>query len=147
MKFPDKIQQRTDGVTLVEVMMAAVVMVAAIVGMLQVLTSGSEMLDVSRKQTIATQIIRFEIDKLHLENWTTVSAYSTSAAGTVLTVDTSFSTVASGFTIRRYVSVVRTDMRKITFTVAWRGNTGRSYLRTGTTYFGKNGLYVTYQRT
>ena len=41
----------------------------------------------------------------------------------------------------------RTDLKQITFTVSWTGNTGRSYTRSGSTYVGKNGLYVTYQRS
>src|SRR6185369_1083756 len=109
----------------------------------QVVISGSEMLDVSRKQTIATQIIHSEIDKMHLSDWTTVNALPSSAT---VTINTSLSTISTGFSCTRTVSSVRTDMKKITFTVTWTGNTGRSYSRTGSTYFGKNGLYVTYQR-
>jgi hypothetical protein len=119
-------------------------MIAGVVGMMQVVVSGSEMLDVSRKQTIATQIIHSEIDKLHLNDWTTVNAYPSSAT---ITINTSLQTISSGFTCTRTVSTVRTEMKKITFTVTWTGNRGRAYSRTGSTYFGKNGLYVTYQRS
>jgi Tfp pilus assembly protein PilV len=135
---------RRSAFTLVEVMMGAIVMIAGIVGMMQVVMSGSEMLDVSRKQTIATQIIHSEIDKMHLSDWTTVNALPSSAS---ITINTSLSTISTGFSCTRTVSVVRTDMKKITFTVTWTGNTGHSYSRTGSTYFGKNGLYVTYQRS
>lgn len=131
--------------TLLEVMMAAAVMLAGIMGMTQVIISGSEMVDLSRKQTIATQIIHSEIDKLHLSDWTTVNALPT--ASTTITINTSFQSIASGFTCKRSISSVKTDLKKITFTVTWTGNTGRAYSRNGSTYFGKNGLYVTYQRS
>ena len=124
--------------------MAAAVMLAGVVGMIQVITSGSEMIDLSRKQTIATQIIHSEIDKLHLSDWTSVSALP--AAATV-TINSSLQNVSQGFTCTRVISTVKTGMKKVTFTVTWKGNTGRSYARSSATYFGKNGLYVTYQRS
>jgi len=131
--------------TLLEVMMAAAVMLAGIMGMTQVIISGSEMVDLSRKQTIATQIIHSEIDKLHLSDWTTVNALPT--ASTTIAINTTFQSATSGFTCKRSISTVKTDLKKITFTVTWTGNTGRAYSRNGSTYFGKNGLYVTYQRS
>lgn len=155
--------------TIVEVMMAAVVMLAAIVGMMQVIVSGSEMLDVSRKQTIATQIIHSEIDRVRLNNWSQLSNGTTTitlADATTPNSTTARYTLAaypelwtvltkSRFTCTRVISDVRTDLKKIVFTVTWLGNTNRvvgstnsrQYTRTGSTYFGKNGLYVTYQRS
>ena len=130
--------------TLLELMMAAAVLLAGVMGMTQVLISGSEMIDVSRKQTIATQIIHGEIDKLHLSDWTVVSALPASAS---VTINSSFQGITSGFNCTRTVASVKTNMKKITFTVTWTGNTGRSYSRSSSTYFGKNGLYVTYQRS
>ncbi|MDB6169361.1 MAG: hypothetical protein JWM88_2225 [Verrucomicrobia bacterium] len=69
--------------TLAEVMMATVVVLVAVVGLIQAVTIGSEMLDVGRKQTIAMQIVRNEIENLHLKDWATVSAMPSSAYITV----------------------------------------------------------------
>src|SRR3954462_15512617 len=69
---------RTGGFTLVEVMMAAVIMVLAIVGMIQVIVSGSDMLDISRKQTIAMQVIHGQMDNIRRSDWTQVSALAAS---------------------------------------------------------------------
>ena len=161
--------KRQSAFTLVEVLMAAVVMLAGVVGMMQVIVSGSEMLDVSRKQTIATQIIHSEIDRIRLDTWSALSNGST----TILLADSAspnntsarytFTTypemwtvlTKSGFTCTRVISDVRTDLKKVVFTVTWFGNTNRvvgsansrKYTRSGSTYFGKNGLYVTYQRS
>ena len=155
--------ERREAFTLIEVMLAAAVMLAGIVGMIQVIASGSEMLDLARKQTIATQIIQNEIGKLHLADWSTVSSYTNTDAtlGTLITSTITDSTNSSyqraavffqNFRCYRYVSPVRTDLIKVTFTVKWdTGNVGRSYVRTfsrtGSTYVSKNGLYVSYQRT
>ena len=132
--------------TLLEVMMAATVLILVIVGMIQVVVSGSEMLDFSKKQTIATQIIHDNIDRLHLVDWPTVQSYPASATVGISTV---FATVSNGFICTRAVSSIKADgtLYKITFTVTWTGNTGHVYTRSGTTYFGKNGLYVSYQRS
>ena len=126
-------------------MIAAGVMLAGIMGMIQVVISGSEMLDVSRKQTVAMQIIHGQIDSIRLNDWSTIGALPT--ASTSVTIPTALQTVSSGFTCRRTISAVKTNMKQVTFTVTWTSNTGRSYSRSGSTYVSKNGLYVTYQRS
>ncbi len=125
--------------------MAAAVLVAAIVGMIQVIVSGSEMLDVSRKQTVAMQIIHGQIDQIRLNEWTAVNALPTDS--TVVTLSSNFQAIGPSFVCRRSISTVKSNLKQITFTVTWTGNTGRSYTRSGSTYVGKNGLYVTYQRS
>jgi len=142
--------QGREAFTLIEVMMAATVMALGIMGMIQVVISGSEMLDVARKQTIATQILRSEIDNLHLSDWTTqVSQFPLSPTTTPITINSSFQTISQGFQCQREVWDVKADhtLRKVKFTVTWTSNTGRAYARSGSTYFGKNGLYVAYQRS
>ena len=132
------------GFTLIEVLLAAVVMLAGIVGMMQAVTSGSEMLDVSRKQTVATQIIHNEIEKIRVSDWTDVDALPTVA--TNLTLNSSFQASSPSFKCSRTIALVKADLKQVTYTVTWTGSTGRSYSRSGSTYVGKNGLYVAYQR-
>lgn len=149
--------------------MAAVVMLAGVVGMMQVIVSGAEMIDVSRKQTIATQIIHGELDRIRLSTYAQLSDGSTailladaaspdnaSARYTRSAYPQLWTTLTgSNFTCTRTISTVRADLKKIVFTVTWRGNTNRitgstdsrQYTRSGSTHFGKNGLYVTYQRS
>jgi prepilin-type N-terminal cleavage/methylation domain-containing protein len=148
-----------DGFTLVEVMMATAVMSLALVGMIQVVVSGSEMLDMSRKQTIAMQIIHGQIDNIRLSDWATINAYPASVTVDVdaanqssnvtsgFVFGTNLPGVSTGFQCTRTATTVRTDLRQITFTVTWRSSTGRTYQRTGSTYYGNKGLYVTYQRS
>ena len=145
---------RAEAFTLVEVMVAAGVMVLSIVGMIQVIVSGSEMLDVARKQTIAMQIIHGQLDHIRLSNWTQVSALATPRTVAVdggdqagFVFGANLPTISRGFRCTRTIADVRTDLKQVTFTVTWTGNTGRTYSRKGSTYVGKDGLYVTYQQT
>ena len=154
---------RVSAFTLIEVMLAAAVMALGVVGMIQVVTTGSEMLDVSRKQTIAAQIIHGQIENIRLRNWSQVESLPASATVKVDAADhggdqsanvqagfvfgSNLPAVCRDFECQRTIATVRTDMKQVTFTVTWRGSTGRTHTRTGWTYVGKNGLHVTYQRS
>ena len=153
-----KRQPNHSAFTLVEVAMASGVLALALVGMIQVIISGSEMLDVSRKQTVAMQIIHGQVENIRLRDWNEILALTTpltvavdagdnNATGYKFIFGPNLPTVTKGFTCTRTISAVRTDLKQVTFTVTWTGNTGRSYTRKGSTYVGKNGLYVTYQRS
>ena len=166
--------------------MATVVTLVALVGLIAAITMGSEMQDVSRKQTVAMQIIRNEIDGVHLLSWATVSALPTNAsitinssgtglvscspAGTGQTAfaltnyttsyappylgganddNTSLMSVAKAFNITLAVTTIagRANFLVLTYTVTWTGgNRHKVYTRSGTTYYGKNGLNLYYQR-
>jgi hypothetical protein len=59
-----------------EVALAATVLALTLTGMIGVIESGSSMLDLSRKQTMAGQILHGEIDQLRLQNWPTLTGYT-----------------------------------------------------------------------
>ena len=132
--------------------MAAAVMLVGLVGMIQVVSSCAEMMDLAKKQTIAAQIIQDQIGKVHVADWATVSTYTASAS---VTIDPSFASSAANFQKFACTRTVvddptRANMKKITFTVAWQtGVVGRirTFSRSGSTYVAKNGLYLTYQRS
>ena len=153
-----------------EVALAATVLALTLVGMIQVVESGSEMLDLSRKQTIAAQILQGEIDELRLQAWSTISGDPSGngyqAGPTSLTAlnDPAFATFSGAtgkFTLTRYVSCIEPNqpnlnpspysstplLLQVTFTVSWTGVTGHTYKRTSTTFVGKNGLNAAYQRS
>ena len=146
--------------TIAEVMVAAVVLLIAVVGLFEAVTVGAGMLNVSRKQTIALQIIRTEIEAVHLNSaWTSTPP----ADGTVgpVAVDTitnlsplgypeltSQRNLGKGYTVTRIISPVRSGanwLKKVTFTVTWTEAAGRTYTRTGYTYCAKNGFNALYQ--
>jgi prepilin-type N-terminal cleavage/methylation domain-containing protein len=163
------------GFTLIEVAMASVVALIAVVGLIDAVTIGSEMLDVAHKQTVAMQIIRNEIDGIHLQDWTKVSSLPTSASVTVnntgdgLSAGSAFATAfaltnysssvsddntalmssARNFTCGLTVTTItgRSNFRVLTYTVTWTGgNRGKTYSRSGTTYYARRGLNVFYRR-
>ena len=54
---------------------------------------------------------------------------------------------AKGFTCSLTVTLVRTNLLQFTYTVTWiGGNLRKTYSRTSTTYYGKTGLNLYYQR-
>lgn len=147
--------------------MAASALLMTIAGTAQVVMSGAAMLDTARKQTVAAQIIRTLIDQTRLKDWGTVYGWTFLQPATVqldllspsnTDVQHSFGypelltlkNVAQNFRVERSAGLLsgRTDMIAITYTVTWVINptTGRTFSRRGTTYFGKNGLTLTYQR-
>ncbi len=166
---------RPAGFTIVEVMMAAVILVVGFLGMIQAITIGSEMLATAQRQTLAGQILDHEIGKLRLDPWSTISALSDSAATAYTSDQTAINTAitSSGVVFRLEVDVtdLTTDLREITLTVTWTksGTTtaattatgswlqrlsfssaapiSRTYTRKTTAYFGKYGLNLNVQRS
>jgi Tfp pilus assembly protein PilV len=152
--------------TLFEVMLAAGVMATGLVGMIQVVVSGAEMLDVGRKQTQAANIIHSLIDSYRASipsDWSTIStgttttyqkltADSTGSGWSFVSTSTAPTTYQDYFTCTRVISNVVvngstvTTLKKIAYTVTWTGVTGRSYSRTGVTYISQYGQHVSQQR-
>lgn len=151
-----------------EVALAATVLALTLVGMIQVIDSGSEMLDLSRKQTIAGQILHSELDQLRLQGWVAVTGYapgptqfSTAPGPNYDPIIAEIAQQLGGtfpYTVTRTVVCVQPPanlfpyaipplLLQVTFTVGWTGVTGHSYTRTSTTYVGQNGLSTAYQRS
>jgi len=123
---------RTAGFTIVEVLMAAAILVVGFMGMIQAVTIGSDMLATARRQTLANQIITHELEKLRLKTWTELSALPAAPA---VTIDSQFASAiaACGLTTDASVEtntyiklecavteVISGELREVTFTVTWR---------------------------
>jgi len=165
------------GFTLIEVMMASAILVVGFTGLIQAITIGSEALDTTRKQQVATQIMDAEIEHLRSGAWSTIAglpasgSLTISPSGTISGDTTDFAltnytatasddnaalaALARGFTC----SFVRTRLRpasatastvtylRIDYTVNWTSNTGRTYSRSTPAFFGQNGLHLSYQKS
>lgn len=160
--------------TIVEVMMASVILVVGFMGMIQAVTIGSEMIATAKRQTLANQIMNHEMEKLRLKDWATISALPTTS--TSVTIDPWFNTAitasgATSWTLSRTAADATTDLREVTFTVTWtKGGTttaastpsgswlsqlafyrespiARTYTRKTTAWFGKYGLNLNLQRS
>jgi prepilin-type N-terminal cleavage/methylation domain-containing protein len=170
-----KASSRPAGFTLVEVMMAATILVVGFVGLIQAVTIGSETLDTARKQQIATQLVLEEIARLRSGAWTTIANLPATAtitidhAGTVSGNETGFAlcnftaaagdddsallALARGFTCAYTRTLLRptgatvynVTFVEVVYTVTWTSNTGRIYRRTTETFFGMNGLHLSDQ--
>lgn len=148
-------------------MMASVILVVGFIGMVEALGLGSNMMDHARRQTLADQMIKHEIEKLHLANWTTLNALT---SATDITKDPLFDpnkdaggTTYLGATYQLDRTVTSpdpfTNIKEVKFTVTWSVTIGRQNASAGTTrqtftysrsnwaYFGKYGLNYTYQRS
>jgi len=78
------------GFTLIEVGIAALILVVAFIGMIRALAFTSGLMDHARRQTVATQILTHEIEQLRLRSWTEINALpatTTWVAATAYAVD------------------------------------------------------------
>jgi Tfp pilus assembly protein PilV len=79
----DQKLKSAQGFTIMEVGLAATVLALTLTGMIGVIESGSQMLDLSRKQTLAAQILHSEIDQLRLQSWMAVAGESPGGSGSL----------------------------------------------------------------
>ena len=125
--------KHSPGFTIIEVMMASVILVVGFMGMIQAVTIGSEMMATSRRQTLAAQILEHEIGKLRLADWTTLTALPTTSATIVIDSQFDQAITACGLTKATNISLTRTttnidvetpsdgvtDLKEVTFTLTW----------------------------
>src|SRR4051812_43090220 len=70
----DRMHAGHRGFTIVEVMLAAGLMVLVIATSITVLQTGMRAVDTARNMTLASQICQSALDVLRLQNWTQISA-------------------------------------------------------------------------
>jgi Tfp pilus assembly protein PilV len=126
------------GFTLVEVALAATILLVGFAGMAEALIIGSGMLDTARKQTIAAQIIQSEIEYWRLQPWTTITdtgpsgltthdadylanypEFASSSLATLVSTSFKFSRTVT------YVPNRSNQILQVKMTVAWISSTGR----------------------
>jgi hypothetical protein len=158
------------GFTIVEVALAATILLVGFAGMAEALIIGTDMLNTARKQTIAAQIIQSEIEYLRIQPWSTIQGLSSTPpidsinAISVNSTDTTtpfyysisgnLKTVASSFIYSLQVADPHPNqLRQVTITVAWvtwksiNGvRTPIPHPRSCNVYIGKYGLNVAYQK-
>jgi Tfp pilus assembly protein PilV len=129
-------RRATRAFTLVEVMIASLVLVFGIVSAIGAMQSGVRAMDRARKLALATQVLQTEMERLRLKNWSQLDALSGTAT---FTADATASG-ASAFTCTRTIAAPKTDMKEITLTAEWRGSDGRPQTARLVTRYAKNGL-------
>ncbi|MBK8856799.1 MAG: hypothetical protein IPN11_03710 [Opitutaceae bacterium] len=82
------------GFSIIDVMMGATILVVGLMGLIQAVTIGSEMLATARRQTLAAQILDQEIENLRFLPWDTSSSSNDivglAAGPTTVTIDEQF---------------------------------------------------------
>ena len=125
--------------TLLEVMVATIVLVFAITSSITVMQSGFQALDTARNLTTAGQIMENEMESLRLKNWTQIQALEDTGNTTVVP-DPSLGPDATRFNSTCIISDLKTDMKQITLTTTWKGADGRPHTASYLTRYGKDGL-------
>jgi type II secretory pathway pseudopilin PulG len=147
---------RSRGFTIVEVMVAATVMVLAISSSIIVLQHGLRAIDTARYTTLAGQILQSQMEKLRLLTWAqlTNTTYGPSATA-YATFTPDITSVATAQINRFFVgsdsgkcsqSIVAapppydSTLKKITLTANWVGLDGRTHSLSYISYYGHNGI-------
>lgn len=126
--------------TLVEVMLAAGVLVLGITTALITLQRGFQALDTARHLTLASQVMQSEFERLRLKNWAQLQVLQDSADQRVA-VPTVPGSASDSFACLRTIRDVKTDMKEISLIATWRGYDGRQHRVSYLTRYGKAGLY------
>jgi len=151
-------RRRNGGFTILEVAIAAGVMVMVISSSIIVMQSGFKALDNARKTTLASQITQSEMERIRMLNWTQVSGlpaspgYPTIALTDIFPQNTAteqkvLAEMQATFTATRTVTVLSADpngLLLITVEVTWKGIDGITHKRSTNTRYCENGLYSYY---
>jgi prepilin-type N-terminal cleavage/methylation domain-containing protein len=138
-KRPVSALRSRDGFTLVEVMIAAIVLVLAITSAITTLQRGFQALDTARNTTFASQVMQSEMERLRLKSWAQIQAVQDSN-DTAVTVN-GVTGMAGSFRCTRTIRDLKTDMKEVTLVAVWNGYDGRPHTLRYITRYGKSGLY------
>jgi type II secretory pathway pseudopilin PulG len=147
----------TRAFTIIEVMVAATVMVLAISSSIVVLQTGMRAIDTARYTTLAGQILQSQMEKLRLLTWTQLThptygpvAFPTFTPDLASTATTQINRFTVGGVAGRCSQSITSPgtglasfddaMRVITLTASWTGMDGRPHTLSYITHYGKNGL-------
>lgn len=144
-----------DGFTILEVTISTLVMLLVISSSIVALQFGFRNVDVARGNTLASQIMQSEIERIRLLPWNNTTTPSTTIdsifklpASETLDLSTMFSTdpkLAARFAATRTVTTDATrNARYITVTVTWSTYDKLTHTRKFTTMYTENGLYDYY---
>lgn len=159
---PPRPARSAAGFTVVEVMVAAFVMVFGITSAILVMQSGFRALDTARKTTLASQIMQSEMERIRMLSWSRIQALATQSAADPSVDFTSifpqntevekkmFQQISDTFTATRVMEPLADhdgEVYRIQVNIAWRGIDGVPHRRSSSTQYCKDGLYAYYYRT
>ncbi len=128
------------GFTLLEVSLAAAVMLFGIVSALAALQGGLQAVDSARNCTRAAQLMQNEMEHLRLNTWTQLQTLQ-SGGDAAVEVDPQLQSHGSPFHCIRSIRDLKADMKEITLVSTWNGSDGRPQTAQLVTRYSKSGLY------
>jgi prepilin-type N-terminal cleavage/methylation domain-containing protein len=144
------------GFTMIEVMLAATVMLFAISSSLVVLQHGLHAIDTARFTTLAGQILQGQMERIHMLTWLQLTDPTYGAAQFSTFTPPPDVTTAAGAHLLRFSAAGTpgaftqsittpaaphdTQMRVITLTASWKGTDGRSHSLSYSSHYVQNGI-------
>ena len=135
------------GFTIIEVAMAAFVMVFGLATSIISMQAGFRQMDLARGTTIAAQIIQSEMERLRMMSWATISSLPATTTFDGSTYLSSNPDLAGKFTITRTMADNAsnpTEIKELNVAASWQTVDGRTHTRSFTAIYAKNGLYDYY---
>lgn len=123
------------GFTILEVMVAASVLIFGIVSAISVGQRGLQAIDTARNLTAASQAMQSEMERLRLMSWAQIQTLQDSGSNEV-----PLETGPGRFACIRTIRDVKTNMKEITLVASWKGYDGRPHVAHLITRYGKTGL-------
>lgn len=141
--------RRSRGMTMMEVLIASVLLVFSIGSSIAALSAGMGHMRHARMTTLANQITQSAMEQLRLANYSTISAYAAQAQpvsfDSIITLDNFASGFTTGMTVRVNFTTVTASGAGIlgktllTITTTWPEN-GVTYTRMTTSIFTEKGM-------
>ena len=120
------------------------VLILVLVSCIGAATIGFRLLEDARLNTLASQVLQSEMERIRLRNWTQLSSLP---ANEPFAPETAFSAgTFHKFTCLRTISDIRSDMKQVKLTLTWRSMQGRLHTRSYITYVVREGLNDYYYR-
>ncbi len=133
-----------EGFTLVEVIVSLLLLAITFSAAFGSYFLGMRILEESRQEVRATQIIQSELEAMRTMTWNDLGDLVTS---TYITPEGEFVTkYADEFRVYRYIQTINSTQKRITLWVWWTNSNSQSTYRRFTTVFTKNGLNDYYYR-
>lgn len=125
--------------TLVEVMVASVVLVFGIISAIAVMQQGAQSVDYARNLSQATQLMQSEVEHLRLKNWAQIEELQ-NQGDAVVRPESAGGRKVDRFICIRKIRDVKSGMKEITLTASWNGFDGTPHEARFITRYGRNGL-------
>lgn len=131
------------GFSLIEVGIAVAVLALTATSSIVAMKAGFSMIEMSRDNTLASQILQSEMENLRLKSWDQLTALGD---GNFNLEETFSEVVARRFSGGRVVRQPEDGLREVTLYVEWKTSKGQEMNRQYISYFSRSGLNDYYYR-